>query len=91
MRDLIIPILEEHHFIEYEKPGVWITEVQRPDNCEYNLFIQLLLDQETVRLSIRDIAADYYDKIDLFETQDPEELNEFIRRMITINNEDRPF
>lgn len=57
MRELIKPILEEHRFIEYNKPDTWICEVDRPDNCQYNLFIQLLNDMETVRLSIRDIDA----------------------------------
>lgn len=63
--------------------GIYSTyhvDIDNPSNCQMRIYLQLLNDNKTVRVSVgkEDDMDGIFDSVDLFETQSYQRINNFL-------------
>ena len=58
-------------------PDLWIRRVYNESGCQFSIYIRLLNDNETIRISVSEKDTDQIEAVDLFETKKYSELSNF--------------
>lgn len=78
----LLQIIDYFGFLDYNK-NIWSFDIRNSSNCECRVFLYLLKDNKTVRVSIGDYMCSRLDNsVDLFETIDYERINNFLSYLL---------
>lgn len=78
----LLQIIDYFGFLDYNK-NIWSFDIRNSSNCECRVFLYLLADNKTVRVSIGDYMCSRLENpVDLFETVDYERINNFLSYLL---------
>ena len=76
---VLAEVLNEYGFENHGKRGTkWKKHIDNDTNCQSVVFLHILNDKETVRLSIADEDGLFIDSVDMFETKDMDKIRKFM-------------
>lgn len=72
-------VLSKYEFEPVDLSGnKWECVINNDSNCQSTIFLHLLTDEQTVRLSIASENDNYINSIDMFETTDMNKISQFM-------------
>lgn len=77
--EYFIQVIREYGFIKYNR-NIWTLDIKGTTRCWCRIFVHLLSDEKTTRVSIGDYNCALLDNpIDVFETKDREKIDTLLK------------
>jgi hypothetical protein len=78
-KPLLCDVLDKWGFIKYKNSkNWWQRPITNESGCEFDIYIRLLNDDETIRVSVAEKYTDEMESVDLFETKRYLHLSNFL-------------
>ena len=78
-KPLLGDVLDKWGFIKFKgSKNWWFRPINNESGCEFDIYIRLLNDDETIRVSVSEAKTDEMEAVDLFETKRYLQVSNFL-------------
>jgi hypothetical protein len=78
-KPMLCNVLDNLGFIKFlASKNWWVRKVYNESGCEFSIYVRLLNDNETIRVSVLEKDTDEMEAVDLFETKRYLHLSNFL-------------
>jgi hypothetical protein len=78
-KPLLCDVLDNWGFIKFKgSKNWWMRPINNKSGCEFDIYVRLLNDDETIRVSVSEKQTDEMEAVDLFETKRYLHLSNFL-------------
>ena len=78
-KPLLCDVLDTWGFIKFKgSKNWWMRPINNESGCEFDIYVRLLNDDETIRISVSEPQTDEMEAVDLFETKRYLHLSNFL-------------